>query len=210
MKKSSIFILALLLSLCSVPSQAQFVVSDPMNFAQGIVNSSNQIVQTSTTASNMINNFKEVQKVYSQGKEYYDKLKSVSNLVKDARKVQQTILMVGEISDLYVTNFQKMMQDENYSVEELGAIAFGYSKLLQEGSGLLKELKDVVNITNLSMTDKERMDLIESTYKSVKGYRDLTRYYTNKNIGVSYLRAKKKNDTDRVISLYGTPTEKYW
>ena len=38
-------------------------------------------------------------------------LKSVNNLVKDARKVQQTILMVGDISDIYVTNFKTMMRD---------------------------------------------------------------------------------------------------
>ena len=32
-------------------------------------------------------------------KKYYDALKSVNNLVKDARKVQQTILMIGDITD---------------------------------------------------------------------------------------------------------------
>ncbi len=34
-------------------------------------------------------------------------LKSVNNLVKDARKVQQTILMVGDITDIYVNSFPK-------------------------------------------------------------------------------------------------------
>ena len=27
---------------------------------------------------------------------------------------------------------------------------------------------------------------------------------------VSYLRAKKKNDTDRVLALYGSADERYW
>ena len=31
-----------------------------------------------------------------------------------------------------------------------------------------------------------------------------------KNIGVSYLRAKKRNDLDRVMALYGSPNERYW
>ena len=35
-------------------------------------------------------------------------------------------------------------------------------------------------------------------------------YYTRKNISVSYLRAKKKNDTDRVLALYGSADERYW
>ena len=41
-------------------------------------------------------------------------------------------------------------------------------------------------------------------------YRNLVNYYTRKNISVSYLRAKKKNDTDRVLALYGSADERYW
>ena len=79
----------------------------------------------------------ETVKIYEQGKKYYDALKSVNNLVRDARKVQQTILMVGDITDIYVTNFQRMMRDDNFTVEELGAIAFGYTKLLEESNDVL-------------------------------------------------------------------------
>jgi hypothetical protein len=189
---------------------AQWVVTDPTNLAQGIINTTKQIVEASTTAKNMVSNFKETVKIYEQGKKYYDALKSVNNLVKDARKVQQTILLVGEISDIYVNSFQKMMQDENYSVEELGAIAFGYTKLLEEGNAVLKEMKDVVNISTLSMTDKERMDVVDRCYSSAKHYRDLVSYFTNKNISVSYLRSKKKNDTSRILALYGNSNERYW
>ena len=87
------------MSLCMTlfvgKASAQWTVVDPTNLAQGIVNSCREIVQTSTTAENMINNFKETVKIYEQGKKYYDALKSVNNLVRDARKVQQTIVMVG-------------------------------------------------------------------------------------------------------------------
>ncbi|WP_277638558.1 DUF4141 domain-containing protein [Bacteroides graminisolvens] len=191
-------------------ASAQWAVIDPTNLAQGIINTTKQIVETSTTAKNMVSNFQETVKIYKQGKEYYDDLKSVKNLVKDARKVQQTILMIGEISDIYVNNFQKMMQDKNYTVEELGAIAFGYTKLLEESNGILTEMKGVVNISTLSMNDKERMDVVDRCYNSVKQYRNLVNYYTQKNISVSYLRAKKKNDTDRVMALYGSASERYW
>ena len=137
-------------------------------------------------------------------------LKSVNNLVKDGIKVKNTILMIGEISDIYVTNFQLMLRDENYTAEELSAIAFGYTKLLEESNNVLKEMKEVVNITTLSMTDKERMDVVDRCYNRVRNYRNLVMYYTNKNISVSYLRAKKKNDMDRVLALYGSRNERYW
>ena len=198
------------LMLCTYSAKAQWAVIDPANLAQGIVNATKNIVQTSSTASNMLSNFKETVKVYEQGKKYYDALKSVNNLVKDARKVQQTILMVGEISDVYVINFQRMMRDKNYTVEELGAIAFGYTKLFEESAGLLTELKGIVNISTLSMSDKERMDMINGIYNNVKSYRSLVGYYTNKNIAVSYLRSKKSGDTARVMALYGNANDRYW
>ena len=143
-------------------------------------------------------------------KKYYDALKSVNNLVKDARKVQQTILMVGDITDIYVNSFQRMLRDGNFRPEELSAIAFGYTKLLEESNEVLTELRNVVNITTLSMTDKERMDVVERCHSKMKRYRNLVSYYTNKNISVSYLRAKKKNDLDRIMGLYGNMNERYW
>ena len=68
-------------------ASAQWAVIDPSNIAQSIVNTSKNVVHTSTTAQNMIKNFQETVKIYEQGKKYYDALKSVNNLVKDARKV---------------------------------------------------------------------------------------------------------------------------
>ena len=137
-------------------------------------------------------------------------LKSVNNLVKDARKVSEIILMVGDVSEIYVTNFQKMLDDENFSPEELDAIAFGYTKLLEESNGVLQDLKQVINVSTLSMTDKDRMDVVDDCYASMRRYRNLVNYYTNRNIAVSFLRARKKNDLDRVLKLYGNDTSKYW
>lgn len=191
-------------------ANAQWVVTDPGNLAQGIINAGKNIVHTSKTASNMVSNFQETVKIYEQGKKYYDALRSVNNLVKDARKVQKTILMVGDITDIYVNSFQKMLHDENFTPEELSAIAYGYTKLLEESNDVLTDMKNVVNITTLSMTDKDRMDVVDRCYNSMKNYRNLVTYYTNKNISVSYLRAKRKQDTQRVLALYGSANEKYW
>ena len=174
MRKKVLVMMSLCMTLFVSKASAQWTVVDPTNLAQGIVNSCREIVQTSTTAENMINNFKETVKIY------------------------------------YVGSFQKMMHDENFSVEELSAIASGYTKLLEESTGVLNELKTVVNISTLSMTDKDRMDVVDKCYRDMKHYRNLVNYYTNKNISVSYLRAKKKHDLDRVLKLYGKGAQKYW
>lgn len=209
--KKIMYLVCTALMLAAAPSaKAQFVVTDPVNLASGILNSANEIIQTSSTVSNVVKNFKEVEKVYKQGKEYYDKLQAVNNLVKDARKVQQTVLLVGNVSEMYVQNFGKMMNDPNFSPQELTAIGNGYSALLNESTELLKELKQIVSSSSLSLNDKERIDIIDRVYREVKQYHSLVRYYTNKNISVSYLRAKKKNDAKRVLDLYGTSNQKYW
>ena len=203
----------LLLSACLLlagTARAQWVVSDPGNLAQGIINASKNIIHTSKTATNMVANFQETVKIYEQGKKYYDALKSVNNLVKDGIKVKNTILMIGEISDIYVTNFQLMLRDENYTAEELSAIAFGYTKLLEESNGVLQDLKQVIDVSTLSMTDKDRMDVVDECYRDMRRYRNLVSYYTNRNIAVSYLRARKRNDMDRVMRLYGDETSRYW
>ena len=71
----------LLLSACLLlagTARAQWVVSDPGNLAQGIINASKNIIHTSKTATNMVSNFQETVKIYEQGKKYYDALKSVN------------------------------------------------------------------------------------------------------------------------------------
>ncbi|MFR4574338.1 MAG: DUF4141 domain-containing protein [Phocaeicola coprophilus] len=191
-------------------AHAQWVVSDPGNLAQSIINSAKEMVETAGTKTNTLNGFLETKKVFEQGKAYYDALKSVHDVVKGGAKVAKSISLVMEISETYVDNYQKMLSDGNYTPEELAAISSGYAMLIDESSDVLQDLKNVVNVTGMSLTDAERLAMIENAYRNLLNYRNLVRYYTNKTISVSYLRARKKNDMDRVMALYGTPNEKYW
>lgn len=208
MKLKYIF-LSLGMLLCGT-SQAQWVVTDPGNLAQSIINASKNIVHTSKTATNMASSFQQAVKIYEQSKKYYDALRQVKNLVRDARRVQLTLLMVGDITDIYVNNFQRMLADPYFSPEELAAIAQGYSILLDESANVIIDLKTVINENGLSIDDKGRIDIIERCYQKIFEYRSLVQYYTNKNIGVSYLRAKKHSDQDRILALYGSPADRYW
>ena len=188
-------ILLMAVCLCFIgKASAQWVVSDPGNLAQGIINTTKQIVQTSTTAKNTLDGFMEAQKIFQQGKKYYDALKAVHDVVKGGIKVKKSIELVAEISEIYVRNYQNMLADPNYTPDELTAISAGYAKLLSESADVLQDLKNVVNVTGMSLTDAERLAVINNAYKSLLNYRNLVNYYTRKNISVSYLRAKKKNE----------------
>ena len=108
-------------------ANAQWVVSDPGNLAQSIINSAKEMVETAGTKANTLNGFLETKKVFEQGKAYYDALKSVHDVVKGGAKVAKSISLVMEISEIYVDNYQKMLSDENYTPEELAAISSGYA-----------------------------------------------------------------------------------
>ena len=191
---------ALCAFLLTVPAMhAQWVVTDPGNLAQGIVNSVNEMVETSETAQNAMSTFKEASKIYEQSRKYYDMLKSVNSLVSGSLKVKESVLMLSEISESYVTNYGKMLTDENYTQREL----------MKKSSASVAGLKDIINPTGMSMTDKERLDLIERVYREMRHYRTLVNYYTRKNLRVSYLRAREKGETEQVLKLYGED-ERYW
>lgn len=188
-------------------AEAQWTVIDPSNLVQNIKSA----VQSSTTASNMIKSLQESIKIYNQGRAYYDALKTVHNIVKDARKVKLTIEMVSEITDIYVSGFNRMVSDRNFSADELAAISAGYARLLEEGGALVTELKNIVTSGNgLSMSDKERMDVVDEIYTRMVRYRNLTRYFTDKTISVSFIRSQCRGDAARVQALYGKPNERYW
>ncbi|MFR3215904.1 MAG: DUF4141 domain-containing protein [Dysgonomonas mossii] len=205
--KKILFCLVALMGLCTYQAKAQWTVIDPSNLAQNIMT----VSKTATTASNVINSFKEMQKIYDQGKQYYDKLQSVHNLIKDARKVKETVELVSEISQIYSTNFNKMLSDRNFSVNELEAISNGYAKLLNESGNLLADIKNVVSLSNgLSMTDAERMSIIDDIHGKMLEHRNLVRYFSKKSISVSFIRSQEKGDMERVKSLYGNPSDRYW
>lgn len=206
MKK--IFLSLIVLAVCGTyQAKAQWAVIDPSNLAQNILT----VGKTGTTATNVINSFKEMQKIYSQGKEYYDKLQAVHNIIKDARKVKETVAMVSEISQIYSSNFNKMLSDKNFTVAELEAISNGYTILLKESGNLITDIKNVVSGSNgLSMTDAERMGIIDNIHTKMLEYRNLVKYFSKKSISVSFIRSQEKGDMERVRALYGDPSERYW
>jgi len=204
---SLLFVLPALIMPVSV--QAQWVVSDPGNLVQGIVNSVNEMVETSQTAQNALSTWKETSKIFEQGREYYDKLRKVNDLISGSEKVKESVLMLGDISEIYVNNFGKMLTDKNFSQRELDAIASGYNTIMKKSSRSIAELKNIVNPTGMSMNDKERIDLVNRVYGEMTHYKKLVNYYTRKNLHVSYLRAKQKNEQQQVFDLYGKD-ERYW
>ncbi len=206
--KLSLILMAFVLFFST--ANAQFVVTDPGNFAGNIANSIKEITTATKTVKNTLDSFKEVEKLYNDTKKYYDALKKVNNLIGDAYKVKETLVMVGDITGIYVDAYKRMLSDTNFRPTELTAMASGYARLLELSGVTVSELKRIVQNGSFSMNDKERMDMIDRIYEQVKEYKAITMYYTRKNISVSFIRAKEKDDTYRVQQLYGMDEYRFW
>ena len=117
--------------------------------------------------------------------------------------------MLSDISEIYVKNYGRMLTDKNFTQRELNAISAGYNTIMKKSSRSIAELKNIINPTGMSMNDKERIDLVNRVYGEMTHYKKLANYYTRKNLHVSYLRAKQKNEQQQVFDLYGKD-ERYW
>jgi len=200
--KKYVLILVFLIGF-NLNTTAQFVVADPTAFSQRAIQQITNITEQIQQKYELVRQFQETNKIYTQGKQWYDGLKRVNQTVAEYQKIYETLQLTGEIVDLYASNIQRFRIDQNFSPREVGYITDGYGKLLKESSRLVDDLNLGAKSTGLSLTDKERLDMINTTYEKVREHKALVQYFTNKNISVSYLRAKKKNNTQGVMRLYG-------
>lgn len=197
-------------SLFTLRAHAQWVVSDPMNFAGNIANTVKEIATAGKTVKNTLSGFKEIEKLYNDTKKYYDALKKVNNLIGDAYKVKECVLMVGEISEIYVKSYKRMLQDKNFRPSELAAIASGYTKLLEQSGESLKELKSVAGSNVFSMNDSERMQMIDRIYTTLREYRSLVSTTHRRTSRSAMCVPELRGDLSAVRSLYGSDVSRYW
>ena len=66
--KAKSLLIGTVLALCGTGANAQWVVTDPGNLAQSIINMSDNIAHTSKTAVNTADSFAETVKIYEQAK----------------------------------------------------------------------------------------------------------------------------------------------
>ena len=89
--------LCLVALFVSQTSKAQWVVTDPGNLAQGIINATKNIVHTSSTATTMIKSFQETVKIYKQDGLLY--LACIADKVLDL--LQSIVVLLSLLIDLY-------------------------------------------------------------------------------------------------------------
>lgn len=157
----------LLFSLSALLSKAQIPVTDGANLAQSIADYSLQLLNGGATIENTLNTFEETKKVFNQGKEYYDALKNVHHLIKNGRKVQESVVLSVKIVDNYVQTVKKISGDKNFTNEQIQVFNRQQSSVMKAVSGLISDIDNVVLNTGMSLTDKDRLDAVDKFHRRV-------------------------------------------
>ena len=76
-------------------ANAQWVVSDPGNLAQSIINSAKEMVETAGTKTKTLNGFLGKQKIFQKRKQIYEELKTEDDVEKGGVKGGNSLARVG-------------------------------------------------------------------------------------------------------------------
>jgi len=144
-----------------------------------------------------------VQKTKELYSEYYNELATVKDIISGYDKIKSLVETQAQIVSQYKSAYSLFKQDKHFSVTELDYMANVYSGILDQSLKNLDQGLLVVNALTTSMTDAQRLNIINSASSGMqKNYDDLKRFNTQ-NIGLSLQRGAAEGDIDEVKQLYG-------
>lgn len=163
-------------------ANAQWVVHDPTSFFQAIENSIQEVEESS--------------KILQQGREYYDALKNVHRLIKDARQVKDcSSLSLQMIAD-YKEAISKINGAGYFTSDQVAIYMGQQNRLMASVAGTLDDLKNIIVNTGMSLSDKDRLDTIDTYHSRIAGYYHQSRMLNQQMLGeitaVEQRKAKKR------------------
>ena len=117
-------------------------------------------------------------------------LQKVSYLIKDYKRIRQTKEMLDKIITIYTTKLPKLVQDENFTLQQAGVIVQSFDLILDDSRQLTTTiLNTIVEDDLFMMDDKQRYDTINGIYNDVRKHYGTICYLYNKLMYASYQKS---------------------
>lgn len=187
------------LSFSTQRAYAQFVVSDPLNLVQNLLQSGYQLIM-------QLNEVKS----FVQDSAFYDALKAVANGVKTYKKVDAIIDSQKWIVKSAVDNLNNFRNNPSLNPTQISGMVKMYGYFIDQSAKNVKELQKLINPNILSMSDGERMGVIDKIQLDVKELEVQLNYYNNMNAALTSQQQMAKIDMDKMQAFYDsqiTPVE---
>jgi hypothetical protein len=210
------------LIICFCVGQAQVGQSQViiLSVIKAVINAADLVVQQAQNATIVLQDAeKEVTNVMSElqlyditdwvqkqkdlYEEYYNELATVKDLVSGYDKLKSLVQMQTSIVSQYQSSYALFKQDKHFTAAELTYMGNIYSGIVDQSLKNLDQALLVVSSLETSMTDAQRMNIINGASSGMqKNYDDLRRF-NNQNINLSLQRGATEGDVETVKALYG-------
>jgi gamma-glutamylcyclotransferase (GGCT)/AIG2-like uncharacterized protein YtfP len=132
-----------------------------------------------------------------------ESLETVSNLIKDYKRVQETREMLGKVINVYTEKVPLLVQDGNFSSQQAVVIVQSFDLILDDSRQLVTSILNVILKDNLFlMDDKQRYDTINEIYLGVKQHYGTICYLHNKLMYASYMKSHESGDLESFAMYY--------
>lgn len=135
--------------------------------------------------------------------DYFDELHRVRSVIAYYRKVKGIIDRQVKIVEQYKSSFALFKQDDHFTPDEIAFMGRVYTGIFEESLQNLDRLLMVINSFVTTMTDAERLAIIDEVSEQMdQHYMDL-HLFNNQNKLLSLQRSKSEQEVRVVKALYG-------
>lgn len=135
--------------------------------------------------------------------DYFDELQQVKNVIVYYHRVKEITETQLRIAREYRQAFDLFKQDDHFTDQEIRYMEEVYAGILRKSMDNLDQIQIVVNAFNMSMTDAERLRIINEAADAIeRNYGDLRRF-NKENQVLSLQRAKDAQEVEVVKKMYG-------
>lgn len=135
--------------------------------------------------------------------DYFDELQQVKNVIVYYHRVKDITTTQLRIAREYRHAFDLFRQDDHFTAAEIYYMEQVYTGILRKSVENLDQIQIVLNAFTVSMTDADRLQIINEAADAIeKNYSDL-RLFNKQNQVLSLQRAKDAQEVDIVKKMYG-------
>lgn len=123
---------------------------------------------------------------------------AIKNYWRVAEIIKQQKAMVSE----YKTAFNRFSNSNLFNVRELKYFKYVYENLLKRSLGDLDELTTVITASKLSMSDEERLKIIDRLYEDSMDKLQFLKNFNQKNVVLMNQRKREMQNLKSIRDLY--------
>lgn len=135
--------------------------------------------------------------------EYYDELKQVKAIVSQYQRIRDITQKQARLLSEYQRAWHLFQMDDHFTADELSYMEDVYNGILKESLDNMEQIFDVIESYSTSMTDAERLKLINEAADRIDSNYDDLRLFNKQNTLMTLQRAKSKSEVEQMRRLYG-------